>query len=67
MRLLTLLLAFYLAAAGLVHFGAQPRPAADDPNMSVADEIRHERLADLAAAQLSEVWLEPDAAGARAF
>jgi hypothetical protein len=65
--MLTLLLAFYLAAAGLVHFGAQPRPPADDPNMSLGDEIRHERLADLSAAQISEVWLEPDTAGARAF
>jgi hypothetical protein len=65
--MLTLLLAFYLAAAGLVHFGAQPRPVADNPNMSLAEEIQHERLADLAAAQLSGVWLEPDTAGARAF
>ncbi len=59
MQLLAILMAFFLAAAGLIHFGAPDRTA-DNPQMSVQEEIQHERMADIAAAELGDVWLEPE-------
>ncbi|GEM_PF-5071804 len=53
------LVAIYLAAAGLFHFGDQPA-LENDPNMTLEQEIAHEREADLVAANLANEWLEPD-------
>ena len=62
MQALSILFAIYIAAAGLIHFG--PREAlVDDPNMTVEEQIEHERMADLAAARLHDVWLEPEDVG----
>jgi hypothetical protein len=58
MQSLALLLAIFLAAASVIHIGP-PAPAEDGPNMSLAEEIAHERAADIAAANLGDVWLEP--------
>lgn len=61
MQFLAILLAFYLAAASAIHFGGR-EPVVDDPHMSLMEEIAHERAADLAAAELGDVWLEPGGA-----